>query len=60
MKIYLGAGNNMNQDKILDKEWLDRVYFAYYSVYNKENSSTDIEEFITWLYKTYGYVKPNA
>jgi hypothetical protein len=46
--------------KILDKEWLDRVYFAYYNVYNKENSSKDIEDFVTWLYKTYGYMKPNV
>jgi hypothetical protein len=45
---------------VLDKEWLDKVYFAYYNVYHKENSSTDIEDFITWLYKQYGYVKPNV
>jgi hypothetical protein len=45
--------------KIVDKEWLDRVYFAYYKVYAKDNQSPDIESFIDWLYKQYGYVKPN-
>jgi hypothetical protein len=43
--------------RVLDKEWLGRVYFAYYNVYNKENSSKDIEDFITWLYKQYGIVQ---
>jgi hypothetical protein len=44
--------------KIIDKEWLDKVYFAYYSVYNVENQSKEVENFIDWLYKQYGYVKP--
>lgn len=45
-------------EKIYDKEWLDKVYHAYYKVYDKEKSSEDIENFIDWLYKQYGYVKP--
>jgi hypothetical protein len=44
--------------KSVDKAWLDRVYFAYYQVYTKENPSEQVENFIDWLYKQYGYVKP--
>lgn len=48
----------MKDSPSIDKIWLDKVYFAYYSLYNKENNSHDIEQFIDWLYKQYGYVKP--
>jgi len=48
----------MKVTKVVDKEWLDRVYFAYYQVYKKQNPMGSIEHFIDWLYKQYGYVKP--
>lgn len=49
---------NSYKEQILDKEWLDRVYFAYYNVYIKQKPSKEVEEFITWLFKQYGYVEP--
>ena len=38
-----------------DKEWLSKVSIAY-KAYEEKN--TDIEKFISWLYKQYGIVEP--
>jgi hypothetical protein len=41
-----------------DKQWLERVSLAY-KVYSKDvGPALPIEQFIDWLYKQYGIVKP--
>ena len=46
----------------MDKVWLEKVTIAY-KVYAKiladqGFNSTDVEHFVTWLYKQYGIVEP--
>lgn len=49
----------IKDQKIPDKLWLDKIHFAYYKAYPEDKKSEEIENFIDWLYKQYGYVKPN-
>ena len=43
---------------MIDKDWLERVTIAY-SVYQKDvGYSSDVKQFISWLYDQYGIVKP--
>lgn len=44
-----------NSDKILDKEWLERIKIAY-RVY--PHQSKEIQDFISWIYRQYGIVEP--
>ncbi len=40
-----------------DKQWLDKVSFAFY-VYSKNNGhDKSIDDFIDWLYKQYGIIR---
>lgn len=41
--------------QILDKEWLEKIQIAY-RVY--PNQSSDISDFISWLYRQYGIIEP--
>ena len=41
-----------------DKQWLERVTIAYKEYSKQVSPSLPIEQFITWLYKQYGIVKP--
>lgn len=45
-------------NKIIDKQWLDKVNHAYKVYENQYGKQSNVEEFITWLYKQYGYVQP--
>lgn len=47
----------MTKQTLLDKQWLDRVHFAYTKAY--PDKSAEVQKFIDWLYKQYGCVKPN-
>lgn len=43
-----------------DREFLQKVKLAY-SVYSKlVRPDLNIENFITWLYKEYGYIEPKG
>lgn len=43
-----------------EKEFLQRIKLAY-EVYSKTvRPDLNIENFITWLYKEYGYVQPKG
>jgi len=43
---------------MIDKDWLERVTIAY-TAYSKEvGPKLDIENFVNWLYKQYGIVRP--
>lgn len=43
---------------MIDKQWLEKISLAY-KVYSKVvGPSLQIEQFITWLYKEYGIIKP--
>lgn len=45
------------EQKLNDKEFLERILVAY-KVYPYPNK--DIETFINWVYKQYGYVYPRG
>ena len=44
-----------------DKEWLDKVYQAYLVWTDVEDATRkrEAENFVNFLYRTYGIVKPN-
>jgi hypothetical protein len=41
-----------------DKQWLERVTIAYKEYSKQVSPNLSIEQFIDWLYKQYGIVKP--
>lgn len=46
--------------QISEKEMLQRIQVAY-EVYKKSvRPSLDVENFIVWMYKEYGYVPPDS
>jgi hypothetical protein len=47
----------MIKQQIPDKEWLERVSIAYHTY---PQPSTEVKEFISWLYKQYGIVVPHS
>jgi hypothetical protein len=42
-----------------DKQWLERVTIAYKEYSQQVRPDLSIEQFINWLYKQYGIVKPD-
>lgn len=41
-----------------DKQWLERVTIAYKAYAKERSPQLPVEQFIDWLYKQYGIVKP--
>jgi hypothetical protein len=44
---------------MIDKDWLERVSVAYREYSRQVSPNLSIEQFINWLYKQYGIVKPD-
>jgi len=44
--------------QISEKEMLERIQKAYEVYKNTVRPSLDVENFIVWMYKEYGYVIP--
>ena len=42
-----------------DKDWLDKVWQAYSVYKNNTATTTEVENFIHWLYSQYGIIAPD-